>query len=251
MPADICACSARQVHRRALEVVGRPPAAGGDAGADAGEALGVAEQGRVHLRLNVARGDGVDGDALAGPLVGEALGDLADGTLGRGVRGHCQAALEGEQRGKVDDAAAAAGGGRGRKLQHVGADVAAEGEDGVEVYLDDLRCMGVLIAWRGKKQEKLVRCYLIKVAVGKLLAGVPALDTRAVDEDANLVAVGENLGRQGGNLLLDSHVGRVDPSLAAERLDKVFRLGDAGVALCIISSGSIRHSMMVLFDVPE
>lgn len=96
-----------------------------------------------------------------------------------------------------------------------------------------------------------MRCYLVKVAVGKLFAGVPALDTRAVDEDANLVAVGENLGRQGGNLFLDSHVGRVDPSLAAERLDKVFRLGDAGVALYIVSSKPIGHSMMVLFDVPE
>ena len=140
MPADICARAAGEVHCRALEVVGGAPAAGRDAGADAGEALRVAEQGRVHLRLDVARGNGVDGNALARPLIGEALGDLADGALGRGVRGHRQATLEGEQRGKVDDAAAAAGGRRGGELQHLGADVAAEGEDGVEVYLDDLGC---------------------------------------------------------------------------------------------------------------
>ncbi len=73
--------------------------------------------------------------------------------------------------------------------------------------------------------------YLVEIAVGEFFAGVAALDTRAVDENANLVAVGENLGRQGGDLFLDSHVGRIDPGLAAEGLDKVFRLGDACITL--------------------
>lgn len=96
MPADIATRSARQIHGCPLEVVRRPPAPRGDACADAGQAFRIAEQGRVHFRLDVSRGDGVDRDALACPLVGEALGDLADGTFGRGVRGHRQAALEGE-----------------------------------------------------------------------------------------------------------------------------------------------------------
>lgn len=138
MAADVCAGSTGQVHGRTFKVLGRAPAAGGDAGADAGEALRVAEQGRVHLRLNIAGRDGVDGDALAGPLVGEALGDLADGALGGGVGGDGETALEGEEGGKVDDAAAAARHGGGLETEHVGADVAAERKDGIEVDLDDL-----------------------------------------------------------------------------------------------------------------
>lgn len=43
-----------------------------------------------------------------------------------------------------------------------------------------------------------------------------ALDAGTVDEDADLVAVAEDLGRQRRDLLLDSHVGRVDPRLAAD-----------------------------------
>lgn len=35
---------------------------------------------------------------------------------------------------------------------------------------------------------------IVEVLVGELLAGVSSLDTGAVDEDANLVAVGEDLG---------------------------------------------------------
>lgn len=52
------------------------------------------------------------------------------------------------------------------------ADVAAQGKDRVEVDLYDLG----------------------KVIVGEFLAGVPALDAGAGDEDADLVAVGEDLG---------------------------------------------------------
>ncbi len=76
-----------------------------------------------------------------------------------------------------------------------------------------------------------VNNHLVEIAVGEFFARVSALNTRAVDQDANLVAVGKDLGREGGDLLLHSHVGRVDPSLAAQRLDQVFGLGDAGVAL--------------------
>lgn len=137
--ADVAARPARQVDRRALEVVRAAPSSRGDAGADARQALGVVQQRRVHVRLDVSGGDGVDRDALGRPFICEALGDLAHCALGRRVRRDREAALEGEQRGKVDYAAAAAGGGRRFEMQHVCAYVSAEREYGIEVDLHDLR----------------------------------------------------------------------------------------------------------------
>lgn len=138
MPTYIAARLTRQVHRRALEVLGRPPSARRDSTTDARQPLRVVQQRSVHVRLNVSGRNGVDGDALGRPLVGKRLCDLAHGALGRGVGGDCEAALEGEQRGKVYDAAATAGDGRDGEGEHLAAKVAAEREDGVEVDLDDL-----------------------------------------------------------------------------------------------------------------
>lgn len=129
---------ARQVHRRTLKVLGRPPSARGDSRTDARQPLRVIQQRRVHVRLNVSRRNGVDRDALGRPFVGKRLCDLAYGALGRGVGGDCEAALEGEQRREVDDAAATAGDGGDGEGEHLAAKVAAEREDGVEVDLDDL-----------------------------------------------------------------------------------------------------------------
>lgn len=72
-------------------------------GTDAGQPLRVIQQRGVHLGLDVPGRDGIHRDPLSGPLVGEALGELADGALGRGIGRDGEAALEGEQRGKVDD----------------------------------------------------------------------------------------------------------------------------------------------------
>lgn len=129
---------ARQIHRRSLKVLGRPPSARGNSRADARQPLRIIQQRRVHVRLNVSRRNGVDRDALGRPLIGKRLCDLAHGALGRGVGGDCEAALEGEQRGEVDDAAATAGDGGDGEGEHFAAKVAAEREDGVEVDLDDL-----------------------------------------------------------------------------------------------------------------
>lgn len=129
---------ARQIHRRSLKVLGRPPSARGNSRADACQPLRVIQQRRVHVRLNVSRRNGVDRDALGRPLIGKRLCHLTHGALGRGVGGDCEAALEGEQRGEVDDAAATAGDGGDGEGEHLAAKVAAEREDGVEVDLDDL-----------------------------------------------------------------------------------------------------------------
>lgn len=114
---DITRSLAGKIDGRPFEVLGRAPAASGDASRDAGQPLRVVQQRLVHVRRDVARGDRIDGDAAARPLVGEALGQLRDGALGRGVGGHREAALEAEQARVVDDGAAASRdgvGGQGR-----------------------------------------------------------------------------------------------------------------------------------------
>lgn len=80
----------------------------------------------------------------------------------------------------------------------MGAKVAAEGEDGVEVDLDDF----------------------VEVAVGEGLARVSALDACAVHQDPDfLVAVIEDLGGESGDGLGRAQIGSVDGSFAAEGAD--------------------------------
>lgn len=230
MPAHVRTGLAGQIHRRALEVLGAAPSARRDSGANAGKTLGVVEQRRVHLRFNVTWRNGVDRDTLGRPLVGEALGDLADGALGCGVGGNSEAALECEQRRKVDDAAAATGDGGGLELEHMGADVAAEGEDGVEVDLNDLELLLVILFLTARFQETR-GTYIVEVAVGEFFARVTALDTGTVDQNANFVTIGQHLSSQPSNLLLNSHVCGIDPCLSAEFLDGVLGCCDGGVSL--------------------
>ena len=197
MSAHVATGPAGQVHGRPLEVLGCSPPPGRDPRRDARQPVLVLEQGLVHVRVDVPRRNGVDRDAPIGPLVRHALCQLPNGALASRVGGHVEPTLEGEQRGKVDDAAPAAGDGAGLELEHVGADVAAQGEDGVEVDLHDLG----------------------EDIVGKGLAGVAALDAGAGDEDADLVAVGEDLGHEGGHLLWGGELCRVDPRPPAQLLD--------------------------------
>lgn len=230
MPAHIRTGPAGQIHRRALEVFGAAPSARWDSGANAGKTLGVVEQRRVHFRFNVTWRNGVDRDTLGRPLVGEALGDLADGALGCGVGGNSEAALECEQRRKVDDAAAAAGDGRGLELEHLGADVSTEGEDGVEVDLNDLILLLVKL-FSTASFPRTRYTYIVEVAVGEFFARMSALDTGTVDQNADLVSISQDLGSESGNLLLNSHVCGIDPCFSAEFLDGVLGGCDGGVSL--------------------
>jgi len=93
--------------------------------------------------------------------------------------------------------------------EHVGTDVAAEGEDCGEVYLED----GV------------------PVGGGKLVRGVAALDAGAVEEDVDAVAGVEDGGDEGGDGGGGGEVGCVDGCAAAEGLDQGFGLLVGGVSL--------------------
>lgn len=180
-------------HGRSTYPAGRYPRA------DTRQPRLIIQQRRIHLRLNVPRRNRIDRDPPSRPLIRKALGQLPHGALGRRVRRHRQPALEGQQRRKVDDGPAAARDGRRVQLQHVRAKVAAQREDGVEVDLHDL----------------------VEVGVGEPVARVPALDAGAVDEDADLVAVGEDLGRELGDGGGGAQVGGVDGGFAVEGEDGV------------------------------
>ena len=92
--------------------------------------------------LDVARRDGVDVDAVRGPLVRERLRQLRDPTLARCVPGDVDPALEGEERGDEDDLPRSA-------LHHEPADLAGEHELRRQVHLQDL--VPVLVAVLGRR----------------------------------------------------------------------------------------------------
>lgn len=88
-------------------------------------------------------------------------------------------------------------------------DVAAQGKGRVEVHLQNLS----------------------KVGVGERLGGVAALDAGAVDQEADLVAVGEDAGDEGRDGGSRGEVGGVDGCFAAEGLDSLEGGLVGGVAL--------------------
>lgn len=156
MAAHVCTGLAGKVHSSALEVLRTSPLDSSVSiimmklkvkmtyppsrypRANTSQPIRIIQQRRVHLGLDIPRRNRIDRDTARRPLVGEALCELAYGALGRRIGRHCQAALEGQKRRKVDDGAAPAGHGRRVQLEHVRAYVAADGEDAVEVDLDDL-----------------------------------------------------------------------------------------------------------------
>ncbi len=79
--------------------------------------------------------------------------------------------------------------------------------------------------------------YLVKVGIGKLLRGMSLLDARAVDEDADLVAIGENSWHKLRNIFLGAEIGRVDGSRAAQGPDGFKCIGRCLVSLFQCQAG--------------
>lgn len=140
--------------QRALEIGRLAPPARGDPFADLTQPRRVGQQLFVHVRRNVTRSDAVDLDVVFGPFVTERLGKLSHRTLCRCVSGDSEAALEGEERAKVDDLAAAA-------RHHVAASGLAEQPHRFEVDIE----------------------HLVPVGLGEVGGRVTALDAAAVDDD--------------------------------------------------------------------
>lgn len=77
-----------------------------------------------------------------------------------------------------------------------------------------------------------------EVGVREGFGRVAALDAGAVDEDAELVAVGEDAGDEGGDVAGRGEVGGVEVGLAVEGFDGGFGGLVGGVALrCVSVSG--------------
>lgn len=100
----------------------------------------------------------------------------------------------------------------------MGRDVATQREGGVEVDLE----------------------HLGEVGVGEGLGRVSALDAGAVDEEADLVAVGEDAGDEGGDGGGGGEVGGVDCCLATEGLD--------GVEGCLVGGVTLVRDLVLVFD---
>src|SRR5450631_869756 len=126
---DIVAGLGGQQHGRAGKVGRQAPATYGNSVENCGGAHGVGTQSRRVVSGHVAGCDGVDVDALVGPLIRQGLGELSYGALGRGIAGDQDAALERKQRGGVDDFAVTL-------REHLAAGVLAEEPYAVEVGVD-------------------------------------------------------------------------------------------------------------------
>lgn len=192
----IATSSASQEDNRSLEILWFTPTASGDPSHDTRVAVGVVDQGSVHVGVNVPRCNGIDIDTFGDPLVGEGLGELADTSLRGRVCGDSDAALEGEKRCNVDDGAAVARWELGGiASQQVGTEFTAEYEDGGEVYFKDLN--GIMSV-SCSLQHPEIGTHLIPVLIRELLTRVSPLDTSAVQQNIWLEALA---GHRGDNFL--------------------------------------------------
>ena len=169
------------------DVLGLAPAAGRDAVEDRLVAGRVGAQRLGVVGLDVAGRDRVDVDALRRPLVGEQLGQAGDAVLGRGVGRDADAALEGEQRGDVDDRAArpAREGGAGEGLR--------QEEHRLQVDVD----------------------HLVPVGLAEVDGVGPADDAGVVDEDVERTEGRERLRR--GRRLVEREPERPAPAAPRRR----------------------------------
>lgn len=80
-------------------------------------------------------------------------------------------------------------------------------------------------SWRGEFKIAcrvlLVLTYLVKIGVWKLLTGMSPLDAGTIDQDADLVAVCEDLGHQLCYLVGRAEICRVDGGFPAQGLDSL------------------------------
>ena len=139
---DVVRSVRAQEQDRAGDVGRLRPAAGRDPVEDCLAARGVLAQVIGVGRGNVPRCDGVDVDATGSPLVGEGLGEPGHGRLGGRVAGDVDPALEAEQRGGVDDLAAAS-------LEHRATHLTGQDEGRTHVDVHDV--VEVLVAVLGHR----------------------------------------------------------------------------------------------------
>lgn len=210
LPTHICTRSTGQKHHAALEIIRTPPSPRRNPRQNRLGTIRIVDQRRIHLRRHVPGRDRVHADPLARPFVAQRLGQLTHAAFTRRVRRDRDATLERQQTCHIDDATPSTGN-VGIAREHVCADVATQGEDGREIDLQDFG----------------------PVVVRELVGRMATLDAAAVEQDVNLVTVGEDLGNEGFDGGRVGEVGRVDLRGALEGLD--------GVECGSIRSISLEH----------
>ena len=103
---DVVTCGGAKVESGAGQVLWLSPASSRDAFKDLAIAGFVGLQSFCVTSGEVARGNGVDLDALGCPLVRKGFGKLGHSAFACGVGGNADATLEAEQGGDIDDLAA-------------------------------------------------------------------------------------------------------------------------------------------------
>ena len=105
----------------------------------------------AHVGRDVPGGDPVHLHVLPAPFVAERLGQLPERALGRGVRRHCEPALEVRRRGRVD---ADVAGGRGgeRSVVHGGGDRREGG--GGDTVVHPTRHNSTRISYRSRRTQR-------------------------------------------------------------------------------------------------
>lgn len=166
---DIPASSTRKVYRTSFKVLRIAPTACWYPFQDACRSLLIIDQCSVHLCSNVARSNSVHADPLGCPLVGQGFGELTDSTFACGVCRDIDAALEGQERSDIDDAASSSML-VWRPSEHVCSHVSAKSEHCVQVHLH----------------------HLVPVVVRELVSRMSSLDAATVQQDVNLVSIFEH-----------------------------------------------------------
>ncbi len=114
----------------------RAPAAGRNAAQYGGAALGISAQGGGVVGLDIARRYGIDIDVPGRPFAGKEPGQADDTMFRGGVGGDADAALEGQDRCDIDDAALAL------LSQHVAAKDLREKEQALQIEIHHLVPIG-------------------------------------------------------------------------------------------------------------
>ena len=182
---------------------------------------------RRHGRPDEGRADGVDADAVAGPVDGEAAGQRGDGALRRGVGGLARQRDQRRLRGHEHDAAGAGRDHRALRDGHRPVERAlhVDGPQAVEVGLVDLLGRHVGADHAGAARQRRDGAELRRGAVGRGLDGGPVGHVAAQRQRAAAAGLdqGHGLGLSLGIEVDAGHVGALAGERDGDRLADALR----------------------------
>src|ERR1017187_5659506 len=172
------------------QLIGAAETGHGGAQLELAAAFGAIEERGVDVGAEDAAGDGVDVDAIAGPLDGEAAGEREDGGFRRGVGGDLDQGDERVERRYINNAAAAMSG--ERRVEGL-----AGAEHAGEVDVEET----------------------VPLEFGDLLGGFAEDLAGGIEEDIDLAELGQDGVAKGVDGFAGGDIAGVAESLAASLLD--------------------------------